>query len=89
MRIQTEKAEEVMVSLGTFEIRVVHTTKKHPQIGTINYEGQRQKVFIGFWNDDPVWKLVNDAHDEQEYDYCAQRTMPIEDDPDYCGTEEE
>jgi hypothetical protein len=89
MEAKANNTEEVMISLGTFEMRVVHTTKKRPQVGSINYQGKKQQVFIGFWMDNPVWKLVNGHFEEQEYNYCAQKTMPIEDDPDYCGEEEE
>jgi hypothetical protein len=85
--LKPNNAQEVMVSLGTFETRVVHTRKKHPQIGSINYQGKKQQVFIGFWMDNPVWKLVTGHFEKQEYKYCAQKTMPIEEDPDYCGEE--
>jgi hypothetical protein len=79
--------QSVMVSTGIFVERVVHTTRKRPQVGTIHYEGQQRKVFIGFYLDEPVWMLVEDAYDEEEYHDCAQKTMPIEDDPEYCGEE--
>ncbi len=85
--MQATNAQEVMVSIGTFEERVVYTSKHRPQIGYINYQGKKQKVFVGFWGDCPVWKLLRDSFDEQEYDYCAQKTMAIDDDPDYCGSE--
>ncbi len=81
MRVHTG----VMVDLGFFEERVVYTSRKRPQIGYADYQGVRQKVYIGFWMDDPVWVLVQDAYDEQEYEYCAQKSMSIEDDPDYYG----
>jgi hypothetical protein len=86
---QKRGKQEIMVSTGSFIERVVHTTRKHPQVGTICYEGQKRKVFISFYLDEPVWKLVEDQGDEEEYVYCAQKTMPIEDDPEYCGEENE
>ena len=70
--------QEVMIGLGEFEERVVYSSHKHPQVGYIQYQGEKQKVCIGFWGDSPVWRLVDD---EQEYAYCAQKTMRIDDDP--------
>ena len=77
-------AEEVMVDLGEFTLRVVHSSREHPQVGWINFEGKKQNVFFGFWGDCPVWKLMR-VGDEKEYAYCESRTMNIENDPDYCG----
>ncbi len=74
-----------MVSPGHFINRVVYSTSKRPQIGRVDYQGKQRKAYIGFWGDMPVWKLAGD--DSREYDYCAQKTMPIEQDPDYCGAE--
>lgn len=89
MRRAAQAPEEVMVQVGTFVERVVYATKKHSQIGATHYQGEKRKVFIGFWGDCPVWKLLQegDPFSEQEYDYCKQRTMPIDDDPDYCGVD--
>lgn len=84
---ERQARQEVMVNLGIVEERVVHTTRKHPQVGYIHYEGKKRKVYIGFWMDEPVWTLVEDMDDEEEYAYCLQKTMPIDDDPDYCREE--
>ncbi|HZU00818.1 MAG TPA: hypothetical protein VFA10_14220 [Ktedonobacteraceae bacterium] len=88
MGSHTTKQHEVMISTGAFTRRVVRTTRKHPQVGTISYEGKRRKVYVSFYLDEPVWTLVEDCVDEEEYEHCAQKTVPIEDDPDYCGEEE-
>jgi hypothetical protein len=77
----------VMVSTGVIEKRVVHQSVRRPQTGFIHYHGKRQRVYIGFWNDCPIWKLVSDPSEEQAYRYCQQKTMPIEQDPDYHGNE--
>lgn len=74
--------EEVMVGLGTFERRVVHQSKKHPQTGWIHRHGKKRLVYIGFWCDEPVWKLIFGLGDKQEYSYCRKKAMPIEEDPD-------
>ena len=79
--------QDVMVGIGDFEERTVYPSRKHPQVGYIFYEGKKQRVCIGFWEDEPVWKRVDD--DDKEYTYCLQKTMRIEDDPDYCGGEGE
>lgn len=76
--------EEVLVSSGWFEDRVVHTSQKHPQVGYIHFEGERQKVYMGFWGGHPVWTLAF-SPDDPCYLYCKQKPMPIEDDPDYQG----
>ncbi len=64
--------------------RTVHTTYHHPQIGHVFSAGQKTPVYLGFYLDEPVWKRASGL-DDPEYQYCANRTMPIEDDPDYCG----
>jgi hypothetical protein len=87
MMPQKQATHEVMVNLGIFEERVVYASRKHPQVGYIHYHGEKHRVYMGFWGDCPVWTLVEDTFDEQEYDYCAHKTMPIDDDPDYCGEE--
>lgn len=86
--IHTENQSDVMISTGIFEKRVVRTTKKHPQVGTIRYRGKRALVCIAFYLDDPVWELV-DGPDDPEYQYCVEKTMPIWEDPDYCGDDED
>ena len=86
--MESPNTQEVMVALGQSVERVVHTRSRHPQVGWVHFEGQKHLVFIGFWGDCPVWKLMQPG-DEDEYAYCASRTMPIEDDPDYCGENEE
>jgi hypothetical protein len=79
--------QTVMVANGTQEQRVIHTTKSHPQVGWILYEGQKQLVHIGFWGGCPTWKMVDGGGSQEEYDYCAARTVDIENDPDYIGEE--
>jgi hypothetical protein len=78
--------EEIIRNRSETIVRTVHTTKKHPQIGYIFSEGKKTLVYIGFWLDMPVWKVAN-GPDDPEYTYCAERTMPIEEDPDYIGDE--
>jgi len=83
-----DNVSQVMIQSGMFENRVVHTAKAHPQIGWINYEGKRQNVFIGSWGGSPTWNLAHGDHDPQ-YLYCAERTVTIENDPDYCGADDD
>jgi hypothetical protein len=84
-----KEREEVMVNLGSFEPRIVHQSKKHPQTGWIRYHGKKRRVYIGFWCDEPVWKLIFGPCGKQEYNYCRKKALPIEQDPDYCGNEED
>lgn len=76
--------ETIMMPNGMTEERAVSTTKRRPQVGTIHYEGQTCKVYIGFWGGLPMWKVAG-ASDQAEYEHCATRPMPIEDDPEYLG----
>jgi len=78
--------EEEVLDFGVSIVRTVSTTKKHPQIGYIWYEGKKVPVYVGFWGDMPVWKTATGT-DDPEYLYCAERTLPIEEDPDYIGDE--
>jgi hypothetical protein len=78
--------QAIMVSAGFFEHRTVHQSMKHPQTGWVRYQGHKHRVFRGFWGDCPIWKLVSGPGEEQAYHYCRQKTMPIEQDPDYCGS---
>jgi hypothetical protein len=41
--------EDVMVSSGCFEERVVYSSPKRPQVGYVNYQGERQKIYMVFW----------------------------------------
>lgn len=79
---EREEAEEIMVSLGSFERRVVHQSKKHPQTGWIHRHGKKRLVYIGFWCDNPVWTLIFGPGGKQEYEYCRRKTVPIEEDED-------
>jgi hypothetical protein len=83
----SEHTEEVLVSLGVIIERVVHTTRKHPQVGWVHYEGHKRLVYIGFWLDDPIWTLLHHGS-EEEYASAALRPMPIEDDPEYDGEDD-
>jgi hypothetical protein len=77
--------QPVQVDWYLSETRTVHTTKKHPQIGWVWFEGEKHPVYVGFSNDIPVWKSPDYLGNQEEYDYCAERTVPIEQDPDYIG----
>jgi len=65
----------VMVQAGMFEERVVHSSKKHPHVGQINYQGTRRFVYVGYWAGMPTWKLVRDAREEQAYAYCTKQRI--------------
>ena len=82
MKGNQSEREQVMIG-DQFEMRVVHTSKRHPQVGWIHYEGHKERVYRGSYAGFPVWKMMLGPAEEDEYQYCKQRTMPIEDDPEY------
>jgi hypothetical protein len=71
--------DQVMVKPGTTVNMVVSEIEGHPQVGDVQYKGVARKVYMGFWGGMPCWKLADDDQDEQ-YLYCYDKTMPIEQD---------
>src|SRR5579871_2838096 len=64
--------------------RTVYTTKGHPQVGFIFLEGEKVLVYMGMFLDDYFWSIALWPEDPR-YLYCAEKTMPFEQDPDYFG----
>ncbi len=62
----------------------VYTSKRHPQVGHIKHEGKRVPVYIGFYGDAPCWYTV-DRYNDPQYLHCAEKTMPISEDPEVIG----
>lgn len=84
-----DEIDQVMTSPGTsLNLKKVIPDEGHPQVGTTRYHGNPAKVYVGFWGEVPCWKLAF-GDDDPEYLAAAERTMPIEDDPEFFGDIEE